>query len=132
MLMSADADGHLFAHEKLRVWQESRQLIRAVYELTRGLPKSEAFGLVSQLNRASVSVACNIAEGSARTSAKDQAHFSQLAYSSLMEVACLITVCVDLGHATDETAKALRGKIRLLSGQINRLRQTQLARSAQH
>lgn len=129
--MSLDSECHLFAHEKLRVWQESRSLISAVYELTRKFPKSEVFGLVSQLNRAAVSIACNIAEGSARMSAKDQAHFSQLAFSSLMEVTCLLTVCVDLGFIAVDEAEILRAKVKLLSGQINRLRQTQLARSTQ-
>ena len=127
--MSAGTEGRQFAHEKLRVWQEARLMICAVYELTRKLPKSEAFGLVSQLNRAGVSVACNLAEGSARTSSKDQAHFSQLAYSSLMEVSCLITVCEDLRIVISEDTAALKAQIPLLSGQINRLRQTQLARS---
>ncbi|MCE9520134.1 MAG: four helix bundle protein, partial [Verrucomicrobia bacterium] len=103
-----------------------------VYELTRKLPKSEMFGLTSQLNRVAVSVACNIAEGSARTSSKDQAHFSQLAFSSLMESDCPITVCGDLGFASREDAAYLRGLIQALSRQINSLRQTQLARSAQH
>ncbi|MEI6535808.1 MAG: four helix bundle protein [Verrucomicrobiaceae bacterium] len=130
--MSAETDGHLFAHEKLRVWQDARVLIGKVYELTRNLPKSETFGLASQLNRASVSVACNIAEGSARTSSKDQAHFSQLAFSSLMETDCLITVCDDLGFASHADAAYLRGLVQTLSRQINSLRQTQLARSTHH
>lgn len=128
--MSAGPEGYQFAHEKLRVWQEARQMICAVYELTRKLPKAEAFGVVSQLNRASVSVACNLAEGSARTSSKDQAHFSQLAYSSLMEVSCLITVCEDLRFLIPGDTDSLKAQIALLSGQINRLRQTQIGRSS--
>ncbi len=127
-----ELDVYLFAHEKLRVWQDARVLIGKAYELTRKLPKSEMFGLASQLNRAAVSVACNIAEGSARTSSKDQAHFSQLAFSSLMETDCLITVCGDLGFASREDAAYLRGLVQALSRQINSLRQTQLTRSAQH
>lgn len=83
--MSADGTDRQFAYEKLSVWQDARVLIRSVYALTRAFPKSEMFGLISQINRAAVSVACNLAEGSARMSAKDQAHFSQPAYSSLME-----------------------------------------------
>jgi len=48
------------------------------------------YGLVSQCNRAVVSVAANLAEGSSRQSGKDQAHFSEIAYGSLMELACLL------------------------------------------
>jgi four helix bundle protein len=55
--------GREFPFEKLRVWQESRQLVKDIYGLTRDFPKSEVYGLVSQLNRAAVSVACNLAEG---------------------------------------------------------------------
>jgi four helix bundle protein len=128
--MSAEFGSHLFAHEKLRTWQETRVLIGMVYGITRTLPKSETFGLASQMNRAAVSVACNLAEGAARTSAKDQAHFSQLSCSSLMEVACLITVAQDLSFLSESDALPVRKHVQLLSGQINRLRQTQVSRAA--
>ena len=86
----------LFPFEKLRVWQSAREFVKEIYFVTRSFPASEMYGLTSQLNRAAVSVAANLAEGSSRTSRKDQAHFSQLAYSSLMEVASLIILSVDL------------------------------------
>lgn len=127
--MSVEFESHLFAHEKLRAWQEARVLIEMVYRMTRALPKSETFGLASQMNRAAVSVACNLAEGAARISAKDQAHFSQLSYSSLMEVACLLTVIVDLSYAAASEIEPRRQQVQALSSQINRLRQTQGSRS---
>lgn len=118
-----------FAYEKLSVWQDARVLIRTVYDHTRAFPKSEAFGLTSQLNRAVVSVACNLAEGSARMSAKDQAHFSQIAYSSLMEVSCLLTISSDLNYIPIDRLPELRQQILILSARIHKLRQTQLART---
>jgi four helix bundle protein len=87
---------HIYPFEKLRVWQSSRSLIKKVYRTTKAFPRSETYGLTSQTNRAAVSVAANLAEGASRTSRKDQAHFSQIAYGSLMELTCLLIVAVDL------------------------------------
>lgn len=126
--MKTERQERQFSYEKLSVWQDARVLIRDVYAQTRGFPKSEAFGLVSQLNRAVVSVACNLAEGSARTSPKDQAHFSQLSYSSLMEVSCLLTISADLSLIAAEALPALRQQLLVLSSRIHKLRQAQLAR----
>jgi four helix bundle protein len=128
-IMNEEVERRQFPFEKLGVWKDSRALITEVYRLTRTFPKSEAFGLVSQLNRAAVSVACNLAEGTARTSPKDQAHFSQLAYSSLMEVGCLVTVCSDLGLIGDEDQARIRSASLMLSARIHNLRKSQLSRS---
>jgi four helix bundle protein len=120
---------HLFPFEKLEVWQESRRLVTAVYALTKRFPAEERFGLTSQLNRAAVSVASNLAEGSGRSSLRDQGHFSQLAYSSLMEVACQISLASDIGFTTVENTGKLRQDIDRLANKINALRNSQLARS---
>jgi len=115
-----------FPFEKLRVWQGAREFVKEIYHVTRSFPASELYGLTSQINRASVSVAANLAEGSSRTSRKDQAHFSQLAYSSLMEVASLIILGVDLEFLAPASEQTLRIKIESVSLQINALRNSQL------
>src|SRR6266705_3211715 len=102
---------HEYAFEKLRVWQSARTLAKAVYRVTASLPKQEIYGLISQCNRAAVSVPANIAEGSARQSRKDQAHFSEIAYGSLMELACLLIICADVGLLAAEAEQVLRGFI---------------------
>jgi four helix bundle protein len=79
------------------------------------------------MNRAAVSVGANIAEGSARMSRKDQAHFSEIAYGSLMEVACLSIVSVDLTFLTKESESKLRDGIESVSRQLNALRNAQLS-----
>ena len=117
---------YLFPFEKLRVWQGAREYVKEVYQVTSQLPSNELYGLVSQLNRAAVSVAANLAEGAARISRKDQAHFSQLAYSSLMETACLLVLCVDLEMFAPEFEQKLRANINGLSAGINALRKSQL------
>jgi four helix bundle protein len=92
-------------------------------------PNVEKYGLVSQINRAAVSVSSNLAEGSSRASLKDQAHFSQLAYSSLMEVACQLILATDLGYITDNDRKDLGAQFSELSNKINALRNSQLVRA---
>ncbi len=73
--------------EKLRVWNDARELHSQVYRATRSFPRAELYGLTSQMNRIAVSVATYLAEGSSRTSRKDQAHFTQISYGSLTELA---------------------------------------------
>jgi four helix bundle protein len=120
---------HVYPFEKLRVWQSARSLIKSVYETTKSFPRSEIYGLTSQANRAAVSVAATLAEGAARTSRKDQAHFSQIAYGSLMELACLLIVAVDLEFLAAERESILRAEIELVSRQLNALRASQVSSS---
>jgi four helix bundle protein len=118
---------HVYPFEKLRVWESARLLTKNVYALTRSFPRAETYGLTSQVNRAAVSVVANLAEGSARTSRKDQAHFSQIAYGSLMELACLLSIAVDLEYLSTGDESKLRERIEEVSRQINALRNAQLS-----
>jgi four helix bundle protein len=118
---------HVCPFEKLRVWQNARSLIKNIYKITRSFPRSEIYGLTSQTNRAAVSVAANLAQGSSRTSRKDQAHFSQIAYGSLMELACLLIVAVDLEFVSSEVESSLRAEIEAVSRQLNALRSSQVS-----
>lgn len=118
-----------FPFEKLEVWQDARQLVAGVYDCTRHFPQAERFGLASQLNRAAVSVANNLAEGSVRSSLKDQAHFSNQSYSSLMETASDLIIACDLGLASEETVDPLLNAAYDLGVRIHNLRQSQLRRS---
>jgi four helix bundle protein len=120
---------HVYPFEKLRVWQSARSLIKSVYETTKSFPGTEMYGLTSQANRAAVSVAANLAEGASRTSRKDQAHFSQIAYGSLMELACLLIVAVDLEFLAADRESILRSEIELVSRQLNALRASQVSSS---
>lgn len=73
-------------YKELIVWQKSMDLAESVYHLTATLPKSEIYGLVSQMRRSAVSIASNIAEGSKRGSRKDYGHFLRHAYGSAAEL----------------------------------------------
>ena len=118
---------HVYSFEKLRVWQSARSLIKNIYRTTRSFPRSEVYGLTSQTNRSAVSVAANLAEGCSRASRKDQAHFSQIAYGSLMELACLLIVAVDLEFLRPDEESTLRAEIEAVSRQLNALRSAQVS-----
>jgi four helix bundle protein len=85
------------SYRDLIVWQKSMDLAVMVYRLLGLLPSSEKFGLCSQVNRAVVSVAANIAEGNARSSSKEYAQFLSIARGSLVEVETYLLLTVRLG-----------------------------------
>ena len=113
---------HVFSFEKLNVWIDSKELVKMIYAVTRKFPEDEKFGLTSQLRRAAVSVASNLAEGSARRSAKDQAHFSQIAYSSLLEILTQLMLSNDLEFINEENLISGRTKIENLTMKVGNLK----------
>jgi len=118
-----------FGFEKLEVWQEARKLTVEIYRLTEKFPEREKFGLTNQLRRASVSIGANIAEGATRSSAKEQAYFSSIAYGSLMETMSHLITSFDLSFITDDDLALIRNMIQPLSLKINNLRNTQRAKA---
>lgn len=117
---------YIFSFEKLTVWIDSKELIKMIYLVTKKFPEEEKFGLTSQLRRASISVASNLAEGTSRITNKDKAHFTTMAYSSLMEVLNQIIITKDLNFINDENYKTLRETIEKIANKLNALRKTQL------
>ncbi len=89
-------------HKDLAVWQKAHKLTLEIYSVTRAFPREETYGLTSQLRRAALSVATNLAEGGARRSRKEFAQFTSMARGSASEVAYLLLVAKDLGYLTDE------------------------------
>ena len=91
----------------LIVWQRAIDLIDRIYRLTRDFPKSETYGLSSQMQRATVSVAANIAEGSGRQSTKEYIHHLSYSLGSLAEVETYLVVSGRLGYARQEVVTKL-------------------------
>lgn len=118
--------GYIYSFEKLEVWQLAKDFIIDIYQITKKYPENEKYGLVSQLNRAAVSIASNISEGTSRTSNKDQTHFTQIAYSSLMEVICQLIISKDLGFISENVYLSLREKAEEITNKLNALRKYQL------
>jgi four helix bundle protein len=83
---------------KIKVYQKAETLVLTVYRVTKDFPKDELYGLTSQIRRAVVSIACNIAEGASRQHEKDYVHFLYIARASLAEVRCLISLSAQLGY----------------------------------
>ena len=115
-----------FGFEKLKVWQNSRRLTSIIYGITKTFQKEERYCLVDQIRRAILLVSSNLAEGSSRNSARDQAHFTNLAYSSLMEVLNQLYISSDLNYISEEVFLELKNKISEISNQLNALRNSQL------
>jgi len=87
-----------FKFEKLIVWQKAIDYIELIYKISNNFPKTEIFGLQSQLRRAAVSVALNIAEGSGRTTKKEFRKFLHDALGSLRETVTAIHIAKRLGY----------------------------------
>ena len=96
---------------ELEVWRRSHSLVLEIYRLTQSFPSEEKFGLTSQIRRAAVSVATNIAEGSKRVARPDYARFLNISEGSLAETQYLLMVSRDLGYLSgtvhDSTKRAL-------------------------
>lgn len=111
-------------HHELVVWQEAVELVSDVYRLTRKFPKDEQYGLTSQIRRAAVSVASNIAEGSARATQKEFLQFLHIARGSLSEVETQLIIARNLGYLKEqEITNSRMGKIfAMLGGLINSIK----------
>ena len=79
-------------HERLEVWKTAVEFVVCIYRETECFPKDERFGLTSQIRRAAVSVAANIAEGAGRDSPKEFGHFLSNAQGSVSELATELIV----------------------------------------
>lgn len=96
--MQTKSDNQIRTFKDLKVWQKSHYLALEIYRATKGFPRHEKFGIVSQLRRAVVSVATNIVEGYKRRSRKDFLHFLNIADTSLEETKYLIILSGDLSY----------------------------------
>ena len=87
-----------FSYRKLNVYQLSKKLVTDIYKLIGTFPNTETYALSDQLRRAAISIPSNIVEGTAKASPKEQFHFLEIAYGSLMEIMCQLEISYDLGY----------------------------------
>ena len=113
---------YTYNFEKLEVWQLARKFVVKIYSATSIFPTEEKYGMVSQLRRAAISVCSNLAEGSSRSGLRDQLHFYNISYSSLMEVLNQLIISMDLGWINSEQLKVFRSDLEILSAKIGALR----------
>ena len=113
---------------ELIVWQKAMAMARQAYLVSRGLPKNEAFGLLTQIRRAAVSVPSNIAEGHGRLTDSQFRHFLGNASGSLYEMQTQIELATDLRYLDENRARELLDQAsevgRLINGLIGSLSRT--------
>jgi four helix bundle protein len=104
-------------YRQLIVWQKAMDLAEQTYQITRGFPPEEKFGLISQLRRAAASVAANIAEGQGRHHIKEFLNHLSMARGSLMEVETFLLLSERVGYVTSEKIQSLLS----LSDEVSRM-----------
>ncbi|PZO48021.1 MAG: four helix bundle protein, partial [Alphaproteobacteria bacterium] len=109
------------SHRELDVWKVSMELAREVYALARVMPKQEEYRLTGQMLRAAVSVAANIAEGHARATRKDYAHFISIAKGSTAELETLLLLARHTELLSDESTEAVLQKTERVAKMLARL-----------
>jgi len=114
-------------YRDLKVWQGAMQLTIAIYGATEKFPTHELYGLSSQLRRATVSVASNIAEGKGRSSDKELLQFLSRARGSLYEVETQLQIAESIGYLPAVDSRALIEQTeslrKMLCGMITRFQQ---------
>lgn len=92
---------------KLRVWQRAMDFVTEIYRLTTQFPRSEQFGLTSQIRRASISIPLNIAEGAGAGSNAEFQRFLNYALRSTYEVTSALAIAQNLSYCSEESSYAL-------------------------
>ena len=110
------------SHRELKVWQKAIDLACGVYALTRRMPKEETYRLVGQVIRCSSSIAANIAEGNARGTRRDYAHFVRIARGSAAELETFLIMIRRLQLAPVEQIDPLLDQTDEVSRMLNTLR----------
>jgi len=95
------------SYRELKVWQKGIELVKLTYGLTKSFPKSETYGLVSQMQRAAVSIPSNIAEGQGRQHTGEFRQFLYVALGSAAELDTQLVVAVELGYCSNEIAQPI-------------------------
>ena len=110
------------AYKNLEAWKKAMKLVSEIYLITKEFPKEELYALTSQIKRAAVSIAANIAEGIGRNYKKDTIQFLHIARGSVYELETLIQVALNVQLISDDTFKMFENmldeEIRILNGLI--------------
>jgi four helix bundle protein len=108
--------------KELKIWQYSRELVKDIYVLTNNFPEKERFGLISQVQRAAISIPSNIAEGSGRTN-KEFRHFLSISLSSSFELETQLLVAYDLGFCKESELNSILDRIQEIQKMTYKFRQ---------
>ncbi len=109
---------------ELKVWQKSFDVATMVYKTTREFPKSELYGIVSQMRRAAVSISSNIAEGAGRGSTAEFSHFIDIARGSSFELETQLLIAGRLGYIDERQTSLLKNEIIEIEKMLSGLKRT--------
>ena len=110
-----------FYFRQLRVYSNSKELVKYVYTLLQKFPVEEKFALCSQIRRAVTSVPINIAEGFGRFSSKEKTRFIEISFGSLTEISCELEISFELGYITKEEYEEAERQMIIISKQLSNL-----------
>jgi len=109
-------------HQRLDIYEISRQFGLECYRLTKKLPAEEKFGMITQIRRAALSVHLNIAEGASRKSETERKRYYEVARGSVIEMDASLDIAGDLDYLkiiqTDTLAKSMVNCFKMLTGMI--------------
>ena len=111
------------SYRDLRVWQQAMDLVEECYQLTKKLPSTKIYGLVSQIQRAAVSIPANIAEGKGRANLGEYLYHLSVANGSLMELETHILIADRLSYLKPSEVQLVLSLTQEVGRKLNRLRQ---------
>lgn len=111
-------------YQELKVWQLGMEITRQVYRLTRDFPKSELYGLASQIRRCAVSIPSNLAEGHSRDSKNELSRFVSISKGSLAELETQLLIAKDLSYGDPQTIVELLELVEQEGRMLNGLRRS--------
>jgi four helix bundle protein len=117
---------NVYSFEKLEVYQLARKFKIDIKLMSQLFPKEERFELTSQINRSSASISANLAEGSGRSSNFDQAHFTNMSFSTGLETIDHLNTALDLQYINEEKYTELRIKLDAILNKLNALYKFQI------
>jgi four helix bundle protein len=119
--------------KELKVWAKAHQLTLHVYTVTRDFPRQEVYGLTSQMRRAAVSIAANIAEGCGRRSDGELTRFLQIARGSASELEYHLLLAKDVGFLAEQEHTRIEATLvevqRMLTGLVQRVQPLRASRA---
>lgn len=115
-------------YKELIVWQKSVNLVTRIYRVTESFPKTESFGLTSQIRRAAVSIPANIAEGYSRKHRPEYIQFLRIAFASGAELETHLIIATNIGFIKESHVEELNKELEEVMKMLNKLISTLTAK----
>lgn len=114
----------MFRFEELDIWKEAILYSKNIYKITEEFPKSEIFGLTSQLKRSAISISSNIAEGIGSITVKGFSNYLDIAIKSALESVSQILFAKEMGYVDQQTSEELYNEAEILIKRMHRFKRS--------